>query len=427
MEKNKIGNILTIGFALFAMFFGAGNLLLPPLIGVEVGSNFLIAIIAFGLTGILLPFTGILSVIYSGDSFSDLGKRVHPIIAPVLGTIIMVCIGPLIAIPRTAATTFEVGLKPFFSEMNPAWGSLLFFIVTLFLAIKPSKVVDYIGNYLTPVLLVLLALLIVVGIVNPSAALEPSKKTMVESFSLGFIEGYQTLDVLASVIFAGIVISAAKAKGYNDQKSKSQVTIISGALSSICLLFVYGGLIYLGSSSGITDPEIKRSELLIQISSNILGQYGLIAIALCMAFACLTTAVSLTTAVGTFFSDLFKNKIGYVPVVIACTIISFGLSIKGVDEIIKFAYPPLAFIYPIVMTLVIYVVIFGKKVTAKAPYVGAMLASTVIGFLGLLKILGLLDEATINQLNIIPFFENDLGWIIPSIIGFVIGLFVKKS
>ena len=161
--------------------------LLPPLIGVEVGSNFLIAIIAFGLTGILLPFTGILSVIYSGDSFSDLGKRVHPIIAPVLGTIIMVCIGPLIAIPRTAATTFEVGLKPFFSEMNPAWGSLLFFIVTLFLAIKPSKVVDYIGNYLTPVLLVLLALLIVVGIVNPSAALEPSKKTMVESFSLGFI------------------------------------------------------------------------------------------------------------------------------------------------------------------------------------------------------------------------------------------------
>jgi branched-chain amino acid:cation transporter, LIVCS family len=427
MEKNKIGNILTIGFALFAMFFGAGNLLLPPLIGVEVGSNFLIAIIAFGLTGILLPFTGILSVIYSGDSFTDLGKRVHPIIAPVLGTIIMVCIGPLIAIPRTAATTFEVGLKPFFPEMNPAWGSLLFFAVTLFLAIKPSKVVDYIGNYLTPVLLVLLALLIVVGIVNPTAALEPSKQTMVESFSLGFIEGYQTLDVLASVIFAGIVISAAKAKGYNDQKSKSQVTIISGALSSICLLFVYGGLIYLGSSSGITDPEIKRSELLIQISSNILGQYGLIAIALCMAFACLTTAISLTTAVGTFFSDLFKNKVGYVPIVIACTLISFGLSIKGVDEIIQFAYPPLAFIYPIVMTLVIYVVLFGKKITAKAPYVGALLASTVIGFLGLLKILGLLDEATINQLNVIPFFENDLGWIIPSIIGFVIGLFVKKS
>jgi branched-chain amino acid:cation transporter, LIVCS family len=427
MEKNKVGNILTIGFALFAMFFGAGNLLLPPLIGVEVGSNFLIAMIAFGLTGILLPFTGILSVIYSGDSFTDLGKRVNPLIAPILGTIIMVCIGPLIAIPRTAATTFEVGLKPFFPEMNPAWGSLIFFVVTLFLAIKPSKVVDVIGNYLTPILLILLALLIVVGIVNPTEALHPTKQTMIESFSLGFIEGYQTLDVLASVIFAGIIISAAKAKGYNDQKSKTEVTIISGALSSICLLFVYGGLIYLGATSGITDAGVKRSELLIQISSNILGQYGLIAIALCMAFACLTTAISLTTAVGSFFSDLFNNKIGYVPVVILCTLISFGLSIKGVDEIINFAYPPLAFIYPIVITLVIYIVIFGKKITAKAPYVGALIASTIIGFFGLLKILNLIGEDTIETLNLIPFFEYDLGWIVPSIIGFIIGLFFQKK
>ncbi len=427
MEKNKLGNILTIGFALFAMFFGAGNLLLPPLIGVEVGANFFIAMVAFGLTGILLPFTGILAVINSGDNFTDLGKRVHPLIAPILGTIIMICIGPLIAIPRTAATTYEVGLKPFFPEMNPVWGSLIFFAVNLFLAIKPSKVVDVIGNYLTPVLLVLLALLIVVGIVNPTEALQPAKQTMIESFSLGFIEGYQTLDVLASVIFAGIIISAAKAKGYNDQKSKSQVTIISGALSSICLLFVYGGLIYLGATSGVTDSSVKRSELLIQISSNILGQYGLIAIALCMAFACLTTSISLTTAVGSFFSDLSKNKIGYTPIVIACTLISFGLSIKGVDEIINFAYPPLAFIYPIVITLVIYIVLFGKVIKTKAPYVGALIASTIIGFLGLLKILNLVGEDTIASLNLIPFFEYDLGWVVPSIIGFIIGLFFQKK
>ena len=427
MDKKKIGNILTLGFALFAMFFGAGNLLLPPLIGVEVGSNFLIAMIAFGLSGILLPFTGILSIIQSGDTFNDLGKRVHPWIAPVLGTIIMICIGPLIAIPRTAATTFEVGLQPFFPTMESYWGSVIFFAITLFLAIKPSKVVDVIGNYLTPILLLLLAILILVGVINPTNALQDSKQTMIQSFSKGFIEGYQTLDVLASVIFAGIIISAAKAKGYNDQASKTQVTIVSGMLSSICLLFVYGGLIYLGSTSGITDTGIKRSELLITISSNLLGQYGLIAIALCMAFACLTTAISLTSAVGTFFSDLFNNKIGYVAVVILCTLISFGLSIKGVDEIIQFAYPPLAFIYPIVMTLVVYIVIFGKIITSKVPYVGAVVASTIIGFIGLLNVLGFLNESTLNTLKFIPFFEYDLGWIIPSIIGFVIGLVLKKK
>ena len=186
MEKKKVGNVLTLGFALFAMFFGAGNLLLPPLIGVQVGSNFFIAMIAFGITGILLPFTGILSIIYSGDRFNDLGNRVHPLIAPILGTIIMICIGPLIAIPRTAATTFEVGFKPFFPDINVAWGSLIFFVITLVLAIRPSKVVDVIGNYLTPVLLVLLAGLIVMGIIHPTEALQPTKQTMIESFSKGF-------------------------------------------------------------------------------------------------------------------------------------------------------------------------------------------------------------------------------------------------
>lgn len=426
MKNNKLANILTLGFALFAMFFGAGNLLLPPLIGVEVGSNYFVAMLAFGLTGILLPFTGILSVVFSGDNFNDLGNRVNKYLAPILGTIIMISIGPLIAIPRTAATTFEVGIKPFLPNLDPMYGSIIFFTVTFILAIKPSKVVDVIGNYLTPVLLVLLAILISVGIIYPAADFLPSEKTVLESFSKGFIEGYQTLDVLASVIFAGIIISAATNKGYTDKKSKSQIVIIAGLLSTFCLLFVYGGLIYLGSTSGISDVKISRAQLLIEISRHLLGQYGLIAISLCMAFACLTTAIALTTAVGTFFEKMTNGKVKYFTIVIICTLISFGLSIKGVDEIINFAYPPLAFVYPITITLVIYVVLFGKYVKSKAPYVFALIASTIIGLLGLLKIVGLLDKQTISSLNYIPFFEYDLGWIIPSAIGFIFGLFYVK-
>ena len=426
MKSKKLSNILTLGFALFAMFFGAGNLLLPPLIGVEVGSNYLVAMLSFGLTGILLPFTGILSVVYSGDSFNDLGHRVNKHLAAILGTIIMICIGPLIAIPRTAATTYEVGLKPFFPEMNPIWGSIIFFIITLALAIRPSKVVDVIGNYLTPILLVLLALLIAVGIISPTSTLEISEMTMIQSFSRGFIEGYQTLDVLASVIFAGIIINAARDKGYTDTKSKSQVVVVSGLLSTTCLLFVYGGLIYLGATSGVTDTGISRAELLIHISRNILGDYGLIAIALCMAFACLTTSIALTSAVATFFSQLSKGKLSYLVVAIICTVISFGLSVKGVDEIINFAYPPLAFVYPITITLVIYIVIFGRNIKSKTPYIGALLASTLIAILGLLKILGFFDENMLSNLNKIPFFEYDLGWIVPSIIGFIIGIIYDK-
>lgn len=426
MKNRKLNNVLTLGFALFAMFFGAGNLLLPPMIGVEVGSNYFVAMLAFGLTGILLPFTGILSVVFSGNNFNDLGNRVDKRLAAILGTIIMICIGPLIAIPRTAATTFEVGIKPFFPTLDPIWGSMIFFAITILLAIRPSKVVDVIGNYLTPVLLVLLFLLITMGILNPTADFMPSELTMMQSFSKGFIEGYQTLDVLASVIFAGIIIAAARNKGYTDTKSKSQIVIISGLLSTMCLLFVYGGLIYLGATSGETNPTITRAELLIEISRNTLGHYGLIAIALCMAFACLTTSIALTSAVGTFFGRLTNGKLSYSVLVVLCTLISFGLSIKGVDEIINFAYPPLAFVYPITITLVIYIVLFGKIVKSKTPFVFALLASTIIAILGLLKLLGYFDESTVSSLNKIPFFEYDLGWVVPSIIGFGFGLLIDK-
>src|SRR5690606_22084749 len=156
---------------------------------------------------------GILSVTNSGDDFNDLGHRINKNLAAILGAVIMICIGPLIALPRTAATTYEVGILPSFPESNPIWTSLLFFAITWLFSIVPSKVVDLVGNILTPFLLVVLVILIGMGISNPVAEAQTDLLSTSQSFTLGFVEGYQTLDVLASVIFAGIIISAAKAKG----------------------------------------------------------------------------------------------------------------------------------------------------------------------------------------------------------------------
>lgn len=400
------------------MFFGAGNLLLPPFIGIQVGNHLWITILAFGLTGILLPFLGILSVVNAGDKFEDLGAKIHPLLSPVLGTIIMICIGPLIAIPRTAATTYEVGVLPSFPGSNPIWTSIIFFIVTWLLIIRPTRVVDIIGNILTPILLVLLMSLILIGILSPVDSISESSLRTGEAFRLGFIEGYQTLDALVSVIFAGIIIAAAKVKGYQNTKSKMQVVISAGALSSIFLLMIYGGLIYLGATSAVPDPAIKRSELLIHIAQSILGPYGTIAIALSIALACLTTAVALVAAFGNFFSSLSKGKLGYKPIVTACCIASCLLSITGVDNIIAFAYPILSFVYPIAITLILYTVFFGRIVKNRTPYIYALLASTVIGLLYLFKHFGLLSESNLDILNHIPLFEYELGWVIPSAICF---------
>jgi LIVCS family branched-chain amino acid:cation transporter len=425
LKKNR--DILTIGFALFAMFFGAGNLLLPPYIGLQIGDHVWITIVAFALTGILLPFFGILSIVHSGNSFQDLGARIHPYLAPVLGTIIMLCIGTMIAIPRTAATTYEVGILPSFPGLSPIWASVLFFGLTWALTIVPSKVVDIIGNILTPALLFLLLLLVAVGILAPQSDFSNTGLTSVESFSLGFTEGYQTLDVLASVIFAGIIITAAQAKGYRDVRTKSDVVIFAGALSAVCLLIIYGGLLYLGATAGIDDLEIGRSALLIHIAKNNLGNYGMVAIALSIALACLTTAIALTSAVGTFFSRLTGGKLGYKTLVTLCCLVSGVLAVSGVDNIIQFAYPPLAFVYPIVITLVLYIVLFGSIVPSKTPYIGALVASAIVATLTLLKVLGVWGEEFLQVLSRIPFFDIDLGWFVPSIIGFVIGLIIDRS
>lgn len=407
------------------MFFGAGNLLLPPFIGLQIGDHIWITILAFGLTGILLPFFGVLSIVQSGNSIQDLGNRIHPLLAPILGAVIMLCIGPLIAIPRTAATTFEVGILPIFPSFSPIASALIFFSITWALTIVPSKVVDIIGNILTPALLVLLLVLIIIGILYPLGDYIPSEISATESFVLGFTEGYQTLDVLASVIFAGIIIAAAQSKGYSNRAEKSKIVIAAGALSAICLFIIYGGLVYLGSTSNILDPNISRSALLIYIAKSTLGDYGMVAIAVSIALACLTTAIALTSAVGTFFSEMTKGKIGYKTLVTLCCLFSATLSISGVDNIIKFAYPPLAFVYPIVITLVLYIVFFGKFVKSKLPYMGALLASTLVAIGGLFKILGLWPEQILELWNKIPLFQIDLGWVIPSIIGFVIGYLIS--
>lgn len=424
MKKNK--DIITIGFALFAMFFGAGNLLLPPFLGLQVGEYSLVTIIAFSLTGIILPFLGILSIVRSGNTIYDLGNRIHPLLAPVLGTIIMLCIGPLIAIPRTGATTFEVGIAPNLPSVHPILFSILFFAVTWVLSISPSKVVDIIGNILTPVLLILLFILIVIGIVNPASDFGTTALNSTESFKLGFTEGYQTVDMLASLVFAGIIISAAKSKGYTDMSDKNTVVIASGIISSVCLVFIYGGLVYLGATSGIDDKSITRSALLIHIAKSTLGDYGMVAIGICIALACLTTAIALTSAVGSFFSELTNGKLGYKTLVTVCCIFSAFLAIGGVDKIIQYAYPPLAFVYPIAITLVIYIIIFGQFIKSKLPYIGALVASTIVATISLFNLLGLWTEKQLAFFNQLPLFDMDLGWVLPSIIGFIIGLLATK-
>ncbi len=419
--KNKFGTAVTLGFALFAMFFGAGNLVLPPFIGLKSGTEWFAAVAGFFTTGIIAPFLGVLTVVLFGTSFTDLGRKVNPIVVSVLAFLIMLCIGPLVAIPRTAAATYEIGIKPLMPGFNNVLFSVIFFAVVIFLSVSKSKIVDIIGNFLTPFLILSLGILVVMGIINPPDLSRVTGIGTQESFVFAFHEGYQTLDVLASVIFAGIIISAAIDKGYTNARDRFKITIAAGLISMAALLFIYGGLIYLGAHSGYGFSEkVSRTELLLNISHQLMGKNGTLVISVAVAMACLTTAIALTSAMGSFLQELTKGKMGYKAGVILTCLISGYFSVKSVDEIIEYAVVILGFVYPITFALILTVLFFGKIIFSRTPYVAAVATAGFVALLSVLENFGVLVEPIQALKSWLPLSEHQLEWLLPSFAAFSI-------
>ena len=421
MDKKRVIDIFIVGFALFAMFFGAGNLIFPPILGLESGASWVASISGFAITSVFATFLGIMTVVVSGNNFGDVGNRIHPIFSIIIASVCMLSIGPLIAIPRTAATTFEVGVQSIFPATKPIVSSIIFFILTFILSLSSSKVVDIIGKFLTPILLIILVILIISGIISPIDPNLNLSLTNTEAFVLGFREGYQTMDLLASFIMAGIIISAIMDKGYTEEKEKKKTTTLSALIAMACLLLIYGGLVYLGATSGYaTEGGVSRTELLLHISNGILGPSGTIFLAICVGLACLTTSIALTSAVSDYFSRLSNRFLSYRLLVAIVCIVSGYLSIHGVEAIINVAFPFLAVIYPIMVCMAVYIVFFGKFVPHKSPYVAAISITFAIALIGLLGSLGIATEKMQQILNAIPLNQYEIPWLLPSFIGFVL-------
>ncbi|MEJ8553291.1 branched-chain amino acid transport system II carrier protein [Tepidibacter sp. Z1-5] len=418
-------DVIVVGFALFAMFFGAGNLIFPPALGLMTGDTWVPGLIGFLLTGIGMPVLGIIAASKAGGSLSDLADKVNPTFSKIIGTVIMLAIGPLLAIPRTGATTFEMGFAPVFPSVSPILVSVIFFGVTLFLVINPSGIVDKIGKVLTPVLLVSLLVIIIKGIMNPIGT--PVDTGMLNPFSKGFTEGYQTMDALASMVFAGIVIGSLVQKGYTDTKDQIKLTVMSGLVAATGLAIVYGGLMYLGAtSSGIFPADISRTQLTISITERILGNAGKALIGISVSLACLTTAVGLTATCGEYFSNLSNGRIGYKPIVIGVTVFSAVMSNFGVDTIVKIAVPLLVTVYPVGIILIV-MNIFDDYIPNKTAYTGAVFGAVCISLFDALAAMGTPILAVSELISKLPLASSGFAWILPAIVGSIIAMATMKK
>ncbi|MGL5258355.1 MAG: branched-chain amino acid transport system II carrier protein [Proteocatella sp.] len=412
--NKKHTDVIVVGFALFAMFFGAGNLIFPPYLGVIAGDNWTLAMLGFLVTGIGLPLMGIVAVATSGTSINDLADKVHPKFGPILGSVIMIIIGPLFAIPRTAATTFEIAMRPILPDANNLVFILIFFAITLYFAIKPASVVDNIGKILTPVLLVVLLIIIAKGVITPvgdmATIAEPAK------FSRGFTEGYQTMDALGSVILAGIVINSIIAKGYTEKSQTVSMAIKAGVIAAAGLAVVYVGLMYVGAGMSSTfDGTVERTTLIITITETLLGGVGKYALGITVGLACLTTAIGLTSAAGDFFSGITKGKLSYKMVTIITVVMSAIIASMGVEKIIAFSVPILCLSYPVVIVLIVMSVTLGRVIKSRAPFAGAVFGAFAVSFVDFMIGMGAQSPILLSIQSSMPLASAGFGWIIPSV------------
>ena len=274
-KTNTIRDIIVVGFALFSMFFGAGNVIFPPYLGMEAGPQWLAGFSAYFIADIGLALLGVFALLRVGSS-EAVTRRVGKVPSEILMCAIILCIGPMVAIPRTSATTFEMAIAPHLSGVSPVLFSVLFFAVILALCIKESAVVDIVGKILTPLLLLGLFAIIVKGIITPLgdiAALPQIANVAVT----GIKAGYQTMDALAALPFGIIVLQSVASKGYDS--GRKQFRAVSGAavLAGILLLAVYMGLAYLGATvSAQYTGAIGRAQLIMAIVEALMGKVGMI-------------------------------------------------------------------------------------------------------------------------------------------------------
>ncbi|WP_342526441.1 branched-chain amino acid transport system II carrier protein [Chryseomicrobium sp. FSL W7-1435] len=433
-ERLSFSNQLVIGVMLFALFFGAGNLIFPASLGQNAGTALFFAVLGFLITGIGLPFLGTLAMGFSNSrSLQDLAGKVHPAYGIAFTVALYLTIGPFFALPRTGAVAYEIGIMPFVSESLASIGLLLFtlvfFGITLWLSLNPAKIVDRVGKFLAPIIIIGLSVLILAALFNPIGSFTgPTEAYQTNAFMTGFTEGYNTMDALASLVFGIIVIQSIRRLGVTSTKGILKVTAKSGGIAVLFLGLIYAGVAYIGATTteafGIFD---NGGPVLSTAADYYFGAIGLLVLAVVIIAACLTTAIGLTTATAEYFNTLFP-KISYKVFAVIFIVMTTIFANFGLSSIITYSIPVLLLLYPLAITLILLTFaapLFGhQRWVYVAVTAVTFLISIIDGFKGFFGDAAPSWLASIVNIydSVLPFYGLGLGWLIPFIIIVVAGI-----
>lgn len=417
MKKSKITDGIVLGFAAFSMFFGAGNLIFPAGIGAAAGTQWPVALLALTIASIIVPLLALMATTQKEGGYEaacePIGKWYYNFTFAFLSIFVVT----LANLPRTAATTYEMSVAPFFPQI-PIWAVVIvYFAIALFLALDTNQLVDRIGKYMTPVLLVLMVIIIVKGFITPISATQPTGQEGV--FANAFIELYYTGDIYSGLMFSMLLAAAAMNKGYTNDKERRGVMGIACVIAGIAFFVIYGGLLVIGANANsVYGADMDRTTLLVSITQHLLGGVGAVALALAVAIACMSTAVALISMGGNFFSGLTKNKVSYKTCVIVICVLGCVIGSMGVENIISFAGPAFLTVFPAGIVLTV-VALMGKWCPNQGAYKYSVLFALACGAVDGLAALGIPGVSMLTAW--LPFAGVGFAWVVPAIVGFFVG------
>jgi LIVCS family branched-chain amino acid:cation transporter len=419
---NRTKQTYITAFALFSLFFGAGNLILPPFLGYNAGAGWVWVLIGFLLSAVVIPIMAIYGHALLQGTLLDFAKKVSPVFAFIYAILIYI-ISVSLPSPRTASVTYEMAIQPYF-EISSLWTSVIYFAFVLVFVLNRTKILSFIGKFLTPLIILILLCIIGIGLF---AEVEPIRASIFDnSFTSGILEGYQTFDAIGGVVVGAVIVVSFALQGTYNYVEKKRMIARSGLLAGAGLFIIYGGLIALGAFfSGTLEIE-SRTELLTILSTQALGNIGTAFLGVLVALACFTTAVGIVTGTSDFVKKITGNsQLGYTITGIIGCIIGVAVGQFDVHYIIDIALPALMFIYPVTIVLIMLNVLpkrFASSLVFRVVVIVTLLFS-IPDFLQFFLMEGTLDPLK----RYIPLANESMGWVLPATVTFALVNLLKKK
>jgi LIVCS family branched-chain amino acid:cation transporter len=420
-----MGSAVIVGFALFSMLFGAGNIIFPPYIGVISGDSWPLAFGAYFFADIGLAVLAFLAMLASDtiSRFESIFLRMGHLPSRILtgGVILSVC---CIASPRTATVSYELGMIPAFGDFGlPIYTGLYFAAVWLF-GIKESKMIDYIGKYLTPLLVISLVIMIIIAFFNPVGEMSTTPK-IDNLWFMGLISGYQTMDAATGCIFGYVIARDLANKGFKDNQSQISAVVRASFIMAALMFIVYGGLCYIGATASMQyGADVQHGPLVVALFQTILGTTAGIALGIIVTLACLTTGIGLTSAAATFIVNVSGGKIKYNVVFTALCVFYAFVANLGLAQILAIAVPVILIIFPALVTMTM-LSFFNKQITNDNVFRFAVYFALAFAVMEVLH--NMYGVTALSFVTKSPLFAEGFGWILPAVIGGCIGMVVKAK